>query len=46
MEIDKVTLDQICEWVQAKYSEDIKAKAETEYLLQKSKYEASKDEER
>lgn len=46
MEISKMTLDQICEWVQAKYSEDCRAKAETEYLLQKSKDEQSNDEER
>lgn len=46
MEIDKMTIDQICEWVQAKYSEDCRAKAETEYLLQKCNDEKSDDEER
>ena len=46
MEIDKMTLDQIYEWVKAECEEECRAKAETEYLLQKSKYEVSKDEER
>lgn len=46
MEIDKMTLDQIYEWVKAECEEECRAKAETEYLLQKSKNEISNDEER
>ena len=46
MEISKITLDEIFERLKADCLEECKAKAETEYLLQKSKNELRNDEER
>ena len=46
MEVDKMTLDEIYERVKAECMEECRAKAETEYLLQKSKNEMTNDEER
>lgn len=46
MEISKITLDEIFERIKADCVEECRAKAETEYLLQKSKNEISNDEER
>ena len=46
MEVDKMTLDEIYERVKAECLEECRAKAETEYLLQKSKNEMTNDEER
>ena len=46
MEISKMTLDEIFEMLKADCVEECRAKAETEYLLQKSRNEKSNDEER
>ena len=46
MEISKKTLDEIYEILKADCLEECRAKAETEYLLQKNKNEISNDEER
>ena len=46
MILSEQTLDEIFERVKAECMEECRAKAETEYLLQKSKEEITEDEER